>query len=82
MTEFHRYFGYAVPTGFGILALWALYCLIRNKQPGDRYWTLLGVMQVVIGIQVIAGAVLFVMGLVEPVSGRLILARAMANTAG
>lgn len=68
MSEFHKYFGYAIPAGFGILALWAMYCLIRNKQPGDRFWTLLGIMQVLIGIQVVVGAVLFVMGLTPPTS--------------
>lgn len=68
MSEFHKYFGYAVPAGFGLLALWAIYSLIRNKQPRDAFWTLLGVMQVVIGIQVVVGAVLFVMGLAPPTS--------------
>ena len=68
MSEFHKYFGYAIPAGFGILFLWAIYCLIRNKQPADRFWTLLGVMQVFIGLQVVVGAILFVMGLVPPTS--------------
>lgn len=68
MSEFHKYFGYAIPAGFGILALWAIYCLIRNKQPADRFWTLVGVMQVLIGLQVVVGAILFIMGLAPPTS--------------
>ena len=68
MSEFHKYFGWAVPIGFGLLFLWSLYCFIRNKQPNDRYWSLLGVMQVFVGIQVIVGAILFVMGLRPPTS--------------
>jgi heme A synthase len=68
MSDFHKYFGYAIPTGFGILALWVIYCLIRNKQPADRFWTLLGIMQVFIGLQVVVGAILFVMGLEPPTS--------------
>ena len=68
MSAFHRYFGYAVPAGFAVLTLWAIYCLIRNKQPHDRFWSLLGVMQVFVGIQVVVGAVLFLMGLEPPTS--------------
>ncbi|MBW3593949.1 MAG: hypothetical protein KY391_00100 [Actinobacteria bacterium] len=68
MSAFHRYIGWAVPVGFGILALWAVYCLIRNRQPHDRFWTLVGLMQGVIAIQVAVGAVLFVMGLSPPTS--------------
>jgi hypothetical protein len=41
---------------------------VRNKQPNDRFWSLLGVMQVLIGLQVVVGAILFVMGRVPPTS--------------
>jgi heme A synthase len=68
MSEFHKYFGYAIPAGFGILVLWAIYSFVRNKQPNDRFWSLLGVMQVLIGLQVVVGAILFVMGRVPPTS--------------
>lgn len=68
MSEFHKYLGYAVPAGFGLLALWAIYSLIRNKQPHDTFWSVLGILQVVIGIQVVVGAILFVMGLAPPTS--------------
>ena len=68
MSEFHEYFGYPIPAGFGILTLWVGYCLVRNRQPHDRFWTLLGIMQVLIGIQVVVGAVLLVMGREPPTS--------------
>ena len=68
MSAFHRYIGWVIPIGFGILALWAIYSLVRNKQPHDRFWSLLGLLQVFIGIQVVVGAVLFVMGLEPPTS--------------
>ncbi len=61
MTDFHRYLAYSVPTAFLLLALWALVSFIRNKNPSDRFWNLLAVVQVVIAIQVIVGGVLFLM---------------------
>lgn len=66
MSEFHRYLGYLVPGGFGVLTVWALYSFIRNQQPAAAFWSLLGILQVVIGIQVIGGAVLFFSGLAPP----------------
>lgn len=68
MSEFHKYLGYPIPVGFGLLALWALYCLLRNKQPHDRFWTLLGVMQVFVAVQVVVGAILLLLGRVPPTS--------------
>lgn len=62
MTEAHRYIAFAIPTGWALLALWALVAFIRNKPPANGFWTLLGGLQVVLGIQAIVGAVLFVMG--------------------
>ncbi|HEU4480978.1 MAG TPA: hypothetical protein VFS18_03760 [Actinomycetota bacterium] len=58
----HRFVGYAIPTGFGILMLWALFCLLAKKEPLEAFWTLLGMLQAVIGIQLIVGIVLFISG--------------------
>ena len=68
MNAFHEYFGYAIPSAFGILTLWAAYCLVRNRQPHDRFWSLLAVAQVLVAIQVIAGGILFLGGGRPPTS--------------
>jgi heme A synthase len=62
MTDIHRLIAYAIPTLFIILALWALVSLIRNRNPHDFFWQLLALLQVVIGIQVIIGGILFFSG--------------------
>lgn len=42
--------------------LWAIYSFVRNRNPGAGYWNLLALLQVVIGVQVVVGAVLFLSG--------------------
>lgn len=63
VSDLHRLVGYSIPTGFGVLALWSLYGFVRNKAPGESFWRLLAVLQVVIGLQIIVGGVLFATGL-------------------
>jgi hypothetical protein len=58
----HKVIGYAVPGGFGLLFLWSIYLLIRNRDAGAPYWNLLAALQVVIGVQFLVGATLFLMG--------------------
>jgi heme A synthase len=58
----HRYVGYSIPTAFLILAVWALVAFVRNKNPGGPFWTLLAAIQVVLAVQVVIGAILFLMG--------------------
>lgn len=62
MVDLHRLVAYSVPAGFALLALGALYTYLRNKEPGGWFWNLLGAVQVVLGIQVIVGAILFALG--------------------
>lgn len=66
MSELHRYIGFSIPTGFVVLMLWSIYTLIRNRPPHDWFWSLLGILQVVIAIQVVVGAILFAVGLRPP----------------
>ncbi|MDQ3941413.1 MAG: hypothetical protein M3238_08695 [Actinomycetota bacterium] len=66
MSEFHRYLGFPIPVGFGVLALWALYLFLRNRDPAGGFWNLLGILQVVIGVEVVVGAVLFLSGAAPP----------------
>lgn len=54
--------GYSVPAGFALLALWTLYAFVRNRSPGAWFWHLLAALQVIIGVQVIVGGVLYLDG--------------------
>lgn len=58
----HRFVGYAISGGFLLLALLAAYALIRNIEASGFFWGLLGVLQVVVGIQFIVGAAMFISG--------------------
>ena len=58
-----------MPAGFLLLALATAVGLIRNKAPGDWFWTLVGAVQVVLGIEVVVGAVLFLIGKRPETSG-------------
>ena len=62
MTLVHRYIAFAVPSGWALLALWTLVSFVRNRPPGDRFWAFLGILQAILGVQVIVGAVLFFSG--------------------
>lgn len=45
-----------------LLALWTLASFLRDKHPGDWFWNLLGVVQGVVALQVMVGAVLLIGG--------------------
>jgi hypothetical protein len=62
VSSLHRYIAYVIPTGWAVLALWALVSFIRNRGPGGGFWNLLAAMQVTVGLQVVVGAVLFFAG--------------------
>lgn len=59
MSDFHRYLGFVVPAIFLILALWTAAGLIRNKPPGENFWRVLAGAQVVLGVQIIAGGIMY-----------------------
>lgn len=62
MDDLHRYVAYAIPAGFALLALWALLSLVINRPPPGAFWHLLAAVQVVLGVQVVVGGVLFLSG--------------------
>ena len=62
MTELHWFVAYAVPAGFGLLVVMSIVGYFANKEPGGWYWNTLAVLQVVLGIQFIVGAILFISG--------------------
>lgn len=63
VSDLHRFVGYSIPAGFALLALWALFALVRNRDPAGGFWHVLAALQVVIAIQVLVGAILFALGL-------------------
>ena len=69
VSELHRYIAFSIPTGWALLALWALVSFVRNKPPGDRFWTLLGVLQVALGVQALVGLGLLLSGREPPSNG-------------
>lgn len=62
MIDAHRYIGYVVPVGFLLLTLWAAAGLVRNRAPGENFWRLLAVAQVVLGVQIVVGGILYIAG--------------------
>ncbi len=69
MSRVHLYIGYVVPAAFLLLALWSLFAFLRNKTPSRWFWNLLGFVQVILGLQVVVGSLLFLTGLRPPPSG-------------
>jgi hypothetical protein len=59
----HKVIGYAIPSGFALLALWSVYSLVRNRDPHPWFWSLLGILQAIIGIQFVVGGSLYISGL-------------------
>jgi hypothetical protein len=62
MNALHTYVAYAIPAGFGALVLASIYTYVRNREPANWYWNLLAVLQVIVGIQFLVGAYLFLAG--------------------
>jgi hypothetical protein len=62
MVDLHRLVAYSVPAGFALLALGALFTLVRNREPGAWFWNLLAVAQVILGLEVLVGGILFLTG--------------------
>lgn len=69
VTMLHASVGWAPPIGFLFLSGWSVYALIRNRDPHERFWTLLGTLQVVIGVELILGGLLFFSGRVPNTDG-------------
>lgn len=60
MSLFHRSVGLTIAVSFGLLCVWGLSCWIRNKNPSQWFWRLLGLGQAGLALQVLFGMVLFV----------------------
>jgi heme A synthase len=62
VVDLHRFVAYSVPTLFALLTLGAIWTYLRNREPGAWYWNLLAAVQVVLGVQVLVGVILFASG--------------------
>ena len=51
MPTFHKYLGESIAAIFLILFVWGTIFWIRNKNPGTYFWGLLGLGQVLLGLQ-------------------------------
>jgi hypothetical protein len=62
MPTLHKYVGESTAAVFLILFVWGTIQWIRNKNPGRYFWGLLGLGQVLLGMQVLFGVILLAMG--------------------
>jgi hypothetical protein len=66
MANFHRIVGFVVVAGWGVLFFWGIGLFLLKRDAGRLYWGLLAGLQVVLGVQLLAGIVLLAMGGRQP----------------
>jgi hypothetical protein len=62
MAGFHRVEGFVIVAGWGVLFLFGIGLFITRRDAGRLYWGLLTVLQILLGVQLLAGLVLLAMG--------------------
>jgi hypothetical protein len=62
MTTVHVIIAFTISAGFALLVLLSIYAYVRNKEAPSWYWTLLGILQGVLGLQLLVGVTLYLMG--------------------
>jgi hypothetical protein len=62
MPTLHKYVGESTAAVFLILFVWGTVFWIRNLNPGKDFWGLLGLGQVLLGVQILFGLILLAMG--------------------
>jgi len=67
METFHRIEGFAIVGGWALLLLWGIALVVTKREAGRFYWGLLTVLQVLLGLQLLAGLWLVVTGGRPPV---------------
>jgi len=67
MSRFHALEGFVIVAGWGVLFFWGVGLFLLRRDAGRLYWGLVAVLQVLLGIQLLAGSVLLAMGERRPV---------------
>jgi hypothetical protein len=62
MPTLHKVLGFVVVSGWGLLFLWGAGAWLLRRDPTAWFWRLLAVLQVSLGLQLIAGIVLLLSG--------------------
>lgn len=62
MTDLHAYVAYSIPAGFAVLVLVSIYSYFSNREAPSWYWTILGILQAILGVQLLIGLYLFATG--------------------
>jgi hypothetical protein len=62
MLSIHKFIGFAIVGGWGVMFLWGTAAWVRRREPAALFWRLLAVLQVLMGIQLVAGIVLLATG--------------------
>jgi hypothetical protein len=66
MAGFHRVEGFVIVAGWGVLFLFGVGLFVAKRDAGRLYWGLLTVLQVLLGVQLLAGLVLLALGGRQP----------------
>jgi hypothetical protein len=62
----HAVVGYAIVGGLFLFFAWGLVGWVMNRDPGAWYWRLLALVQVLLVLQLVAGAILLIIGRRQP----------------
>ncbi|HEX2375374.1 MAG TPA: hypothetical protein VHO93_15445 [Actinomycetota bacterium] len=67
MARFHTLEGYVIVAGWGVLFLFGIGLFLTKRDANRLYWGLLTALQVLLGIQLLAGLVLLASGGRQPI---------------
>ena len=62
MARFHEVEGFVIVAGWGVLFFWGIGLFLFRRDAGRLYWGLVAILQVLLGVQLLAGIVLLALG--------------------
>jgi len=62
MATVHKFIGFVIVGGWGLLFLWSLFAFIIKREPNQWFWRLIAALQVVLILQLGAGLTLLSLG--------------------